>query len=385
MWEEAKVATVEIHGICEPEFLPLKAAFQKGFDAGLEKGASVAVSRGNEMVVDLWGGFANAKETRPWREDTLVLIASTTKIMTNLCALMVIDQGKLDPDAPVVEYWPEFGKHGKDKVLVRQIFDHSAGLPGWSPPIPFSTLYDWDETIRTLEEQELWWEPGTQCGYHGETFGFLAGELVRRVSGLTPGKFLRQEVTSKIGADFYIGLPESEVRRLAQMIPNDDLFDEVMGDLLPPDSIGARALNCFLPPMWNDINCLVNEIPGGNGIGNARSMAKIGAILANAGEAYGHRFLSPATIELALTEQRYETDVVVQMKVRRGFGMGLNSVEFECPSARSLHWGGKGGSVCVMDLESKTCFAYAMNNMLPGLKSDPRNDLMRHAYNAIVG
>ena len=180
------------------------------------------------------------------------------------------------------------------------------------------------------------------------------------MSGLTPGKFLRQEVTSKIDADFHIGLPESKVHRFAQMITNDDLFDEFMGDLLPPDSIGERAMNSFLPPMWNDINCLVNEIPGGNGICNARSMAKIGAILANGGEAYGHRFLSPATIELALTEQSSETDVVVQMKIRRGFGMGLNSPEFECPSDRSLHWGGKGGSICIMDLQSKTCLAYAM-------------------------
>ena len=132
--------TADIQGICQPEFLPIKEAFLKGFDAGLEKGASVAVMREGKMVVDLWGGFANAKETRPWQEDTLAQIASTTKIMTTLCALMVIDQGKLDPDAPVVEYWPEFGKHGKDKVLVRHVFDHSAGVPGWSPPIPFSTV-----------------------------------------------------------------------------------------------------------------------------------------------------------------------------------------------------------------------------------------------------
>lgn len=378
--------TADIQGICQPEFLPIKEAFLKGFDAGLEKGASVAVMREGEMVVDLWGGFANAKETRPWQEDTLAQIASTTKIMTTLCALMVIDQGKLDPDAPVVEYWPEFGKHGKDKVLVRHVFDHSAGVPGWSPPIPFSTVYDWDETIHTLEDQKLWWEPGTQRGYHAETFGFLAGELIRRVSGLTPGKFLRQEVTSKIDADFFIGIPESEVRRFAQMITNDELFQASLLEMgWDEGSIGARTMNCFLPPMWHDINCLINEIPGGNGIGNARSVAKIGSVLANGGELCGHRFLSPATIELALTELSYETDVVTGMKIRRGFGMGLNSDEFECPSERALHWGGKGGSVCVMDLASKTCFAYVMNNMLPGLRSDPRNEAMRFAYNEIVG
>ena len=143
----------ELHGICEPEFEPVREAFNKGFDAGLEIGASVAVFREGEPVVDLWAGYKDSGKSKPWAEDTVTFLASTTKIMTGLCAVMLIDRGKLDPDAPVVNYWPEFGKHGKDKVLVRHIFDHSAGIPGWDPPIPFSTVYDWEALIHTLEDQ----------------------------------------------------------------------------------------------------------------------------------------------------------------------------------------------------------------------------------------
>jgi len=246
-------------------------------------------------------------------------------------------------------------------------------------------VYDWDAVVRSLEEQELWWEPGTVTGYHAETFGFLIGELIRRVSGMTPGAYLREEVTSRIGADFHIGLPKRDLGRFAEMITNDELFEAETAGLFELGSIPERVMNCFLPPMWNDHRCLIHEIPGGNGLGNAHSLARIGAVVANGGELDGHRFLSQATIDLALTEQSYCEDFVMHMNVRRGFGLGLSSPDFECPSDGSLHWGGKGGSICIMDTTSKTCLAYAMNNMLPGLKSDPRNEAIRLAYNEIVG
>ena len=137
--------------------------------------------------------------------------------------------------------------------------------------------------------------------------------------------------------------------------------------------------------MWDGVECLEAEIPGGNGIGNARSVAKIGSIYANGGELGGHRFISPETVGFVLTEQSYRTDLVVEAPVRRGFGLGLNSAEFACPSDRSLHWGGRGGSICVMDLDSKTCLAYVPNNWLPGRESDPRNEAIRLAYNKVVG
>lgn len=370
----------DLHGTCKPEFESLRQAFLKGFDDGLEIGASLAVFAEGEPVVDLWAGYKDAEKTDPWREDTVTFIASTTKIFTGLCAHLCIDRGLLDPDEPVVTYWPEFSKHGKDKVLVRQIFDHTAGVPGFDPPIPFNTVYEWSAVVRAIEDQKLWWKPGTQAGYHGETFGFLIGELVRRVSGLTPGKFLASEVTPKIDADLHIGFPRTELGRYTNPIPGDD------GELpFEAGSIGDRAMNGFLPPMWDGVECLEAEIPGANGIANARSVARVASIYANGGALCGHQFLSPATLELVLTEQNYLNDVVFDMPVRRGLGLGLNSAEFVCPGDRSLHWGGRGGSICIMDLDSKTSLGYVPNNWLTTLNDDPRSDAIRLAYNDLVG
>ena len=371
---------IEIHGTCDPRFQRLHDVFAKNFEAGHEVGASVAVSEDGEMVVDLWAGYADAAKSKPWQRDTIVLVFSTTKIMATLCALMLIDRSELDIDAPVARYWPEFAQKGKDKVLVRHIFNHSSGVPAWEPPIPFATTYDWDRTVESLAEQELWWEPGTQCGYHTNTYGFLVGELIRRVSGKMPGVFLKEEVTSKIGADFYVGLPDEALPRFAEMIPMEE--HRIWGE---PGVLSERVENCLLPPTWEGLECLRSDMPGANGIGNARSLARIGAILAMNGELDGHSFLSSQTIDLALTEQSYRHDLVIDMPVRYGFGMGLNSKEFECPSDRSLHWGGAGGSLVIMDVNSGTCLAYAMNRMLPDLKEDIRNTALRAAYNAIVG
>jgi len=370
---------IEIHGTCEPEFQRLKDVFAKNFEKDLEVGASVAVSQGGEMVVDLWAGYADAEMSKPWDKDTIVLVFSTTKVITTLCALILIDRGLIDIDSSVARYWPEFAQNGKDKVLVRHIFNHSSGLPAWDPPIPFTTIYNWDKTIETLANQPLWWEPGTQCGYHTYTYGFLVGELIRRVSGRTPGVFLKEEVTSKIGADFHIGIPDDALHRFAQMIPMEE--DRIWG---APGAISERVENCLLPPAWEGLICLRTESPGANGIGNARSLATIGSIIAMNGELNGHTFLSPETIDLALTEQSYRHDLVIDMPVRYGLGMGLNSKEFECPGERSLHWGGAGGSLIIMDVDSRSCLAYAMNRMLPDLKEDVRNTALRLTYNDIV-
>ena len=372
--------SIEIQGFCEPGFEPLRDVFKAGFDSGIEKGASLAVTRNGETIVDLWAGYMDSEETRPWEEDTITFLASTSKIIVSICALILIDRGKLDPDKPVVHYWPEFGQQGKGKVLVRQFFNYSSGVPGWEPKIPFTTVLDWQSAIQSLEEQSLWFEPGTRNAYHAETFGFLVGELIRRTSGLTPGKFLQQEVNSLIGTDFYIGTPKSELGRVALPIQGPE-----MERMFEPGSMGDRVLNTYLPPTYDDVNCLVNEIPGTNGMGNGRSIAQLGAIMANHGEFNGHRFLSKKTLDLALTEQSYRHDDAMDMLVRMGFGFGLNSAEFECPSDSCLHWGGMGGSFCIMDLASRTSLGYAPNQWLPGIHEDPRSDPIRLAYNRIVG
>lgn len=181
---------LEIHGHCDEKFAPVKKAFGANFEAGLEVGASFAATLNGKFVVDIWGGHADQAQRRPWQRNTIVCVWSTTKVMTSICALMLIDRGLLDPDAPVAKYWPEFAQAGKEAVLVRHIMSHTAGLPALdSMPLPNETAYDWDKVVELLAIQKPWWEPGKDWGYHASTFGHLVGEVVRRITGKTLGTF----------------------------------------------------------------------------------------------------------------------------------------------------------------------------------------------------
>ena len=295
---------------------------------------------------------------------------------------MLIEEGKLNPEKLMVDYWPGFGKHGKDKILVKHLFAHTAGVPGWKPPVPWKTMTDWNQAIEVMEAQPLWYEPGTKVCYHGETFGFLAGELIRRISGLTPGKFLREHVASKIDADIWIGVPEAELSSVLER------FVDVIRNETPPKDISRmpEVFDCYEEPMWYPPEVFTSEFPGSNCLTSANALAKIGAIHANHGEFQGYRFLSKTTLDFALQEQSYDADIaVLDEKIRRGFGLGINSVEFPCPSDQCLHWGGQGGSLLMMDLASKTSLAYVPNNWTgESFHDDPRNVALLDAYTAIV-
>jgi len=367
--------SIEIHGHCDPMFQQVGDVFQKNFDDGLEVGASVAVTLDGELAVDLWAGLRDEEKQTPWEKDTIALVFSSTKIPTALVGLMLVDQGKLDIDLPVAHYWPEFAARGKEKVLVRHCFTHSAGVPTFDPPIAFSLQYDWEAVTQRLADQALLFEPGDGTGYHGVTFGFLVGELIRRVTGMTPGQYLKSEVTSKTGIDFHIGCTMDEISRRATIIPMEDREAAEEGTL------PWKSQHALLPPAWQGLECLTSEQPANNGMGNGRSMAELGAILALNGEYKGVRFLSPETIDLILTEQSYEKDKIVEEPIRFGFGFGLNSAEFPCASDASMHWGGAGGSFMVADRHYKSSIGYVMNRMLPDILDDPRNQALRVAYN----
>ncbi len=233
-----------------------------------------------------------------------------------------------------------------------------------------------------MEAQPLWYEPGTKVCYHAETFGFLAGELIRRLSGLTPGRFLREHIANRIDADIWIGLPDSELEsvipRISAVIRNDT----------PPEDLSRmpEVFACYEEPMWYLPELLTCEFPGANCLTSANALAKIGAIHANHGEFRGQRFLSKSTLDFALQEQSYDADMaVLDEKIRRGFGLGINSEEFPCPSDQCLHWGGQGGSLLMMDLASKTSIAYVPNDwMSEGFHEDPRNVALVDAYTALV-
>ena len=232
---------MQTNGTCNPAFEAVRDAFLANFDAGGELGACVAATVNGEPVVDLWAGLA-ASDGRPWEHDTIVNVYSSTKTMASLCVLMLADRGKLDLDAPVATYWPEFAHNGKGGILVSHVMAHSAGLPRFAPPLQVTDLYDWTKCCNNLAAQAPWWQPGTGVGYHAVTQGYLQGELVRRIDGRTLGTFFREEIAGPLGADFHIGLDAGHDHRVAELVPPPHLFCEAyVGE---PGSVAARMAIC---------------------------------------------------------------------------------------------------------------------------------------------
>lgn len=374
---------MEIHGYCDDAFASVREAFTANFEAGEELGASVAVTHHGRPVVDLWAGDAD-EHGRPWVEDTIVNVYSITKTMTFTCVLMLADRGLVDFDAPVATYWPEFAANGKADILLRHVMSHNAGLSGFDPAITATDLYDWDAICSGLAAQAPWWEPGTGSGYHLVTQGFLLGEVVRRVTGMSIGTFFRTEVAEPLGADFSIGLPASEDARVADMVPPDF---EAMASSLPTDanSIATRSvLSCVMDATeprtraWRGA-----EIPAAGGTGNARSVARVHSALACGGTVDGIRLMAPETVEQVLVEQSSGTDKVLGVPMRFGMGFGLMSDLIPLsPNPRSFFWGGWGGSIAVIDLDAEMSFAYVMNKMGTGMAGDVRGGVIAFAAGA---
>ena len=212
------ITTPRPQGLCDARFATVQDAFAENFEKRGDVGAAACVYVDGKAVVDLWGGFADAARTRSWVQDTIISVASSTKGMTALCAHILVDRGLLDLDAPVARYWPEFARSGKGKIPVRWLLGHRAGLPAVRRDMTTGTLFDWTAFTTALVETDPWWEPGTQHGYHARTYGYLVGEVIRRISGKTVGQFFRSEVAEPLSADFYIGVPASEDARAAEVL-----------------------------------------------------------------------------------------------------------------------------------------------------------------------
>src|SRR5262245_15095995 len=313
---------MDIHGILDPKFAPVREAFADNFAQGSELGASVAVTVDGRPVVDLWAGQAS-QGGGPWQRDTIVNVYSTTKTMAALSVLICADRGLLDLDAPVARYWPEFAQNGKDGVLVRHVMSHSAGLSGFEPALKsVEELYDWDRIVRGLAAQKPWWTPGDGSGYHAVTQGYLQGELVRRVTGKSIGRFFRDEVAAPLGADFHIGLPAEHDARVGELVPPPLGPESAAAD---PDSIAGRTMRSVSltgseprTTGWRRA-----EIPAAGGIGNARSVARVHSALACGGAVDGVRLLSEATVKRILEKQTNGTDKVLNAPARFGMGFGL--------------------------------------------------------------
>ncbi|HEY32209.1 MAG TPA: beta-lactamase family protein [Dehalococcoidia bacterium] len=368
---------VEIQGYCAPGFENVKAALARAFEVEGDVGASFAATIDGEFVVDIWAGYADAARTRPWEKDTIANVWSTTKTMTVLCALILVDRGQLDLDAPVSHYWPEFAQAGKEKILVRHILSHTSGLAGFEATVTAEDLYNWDHIVGLLAAQKPWWEPGTKSGYHSITFGYLVGEVIRRITGKTLGTFFREEVAVPLGADFHIGLAAEHDARVAELIPPPRPQPGDPSYINPEDrsELARTVANPTLPAAVTTQRAWrAAEIPAVNGHGNARSVARVAAVMACGGELNGMRLLSMPTIEKIIEEQCYSTDLVLRVPIRWGLGFALNTVEAPIvPNPRAFFWGGAGGSLVVIDLDVRVSFAYAMNKMGFGTMGDKRS------------
>lgn len=368
--------SVEINGHCEQRFSPVQEAFARNFESGQEIGASFAATLNGKFVVDIWGGYADAAATRPWQQDTIVNVYSTTKAMTALCALMLVDRNLLDLNAPVAHYWPEFAQAGKENLLVRYLLSHQSGLAGFEKPIPVEALYDWHTIVTLLAAQKPWWQPGTQSGYHSLTFGYLIGELVRRITERSLGRFFREEVATPLNADFHISLPMEHESRVGELTPPPQPKPGE-SDYIDPASVSEIQKKMGNPVMSalhsRDRAWRTAEIPAANGHGNARSVARVAAALACGGELDGVRLLTSPTIDKAIEEQCYGTDLVLNVPIRWGLGFGLTSVDTPMgPNPHTFFWGGWGGSLVVIDPDARLSFAYVMNKMGSGTMGDTR-------------
>jgi CubicO group peptidase (beta-lactamase class C family) len=384
---------VKIEGTCDPKFNRVKDAFAENFEKRSEVGAAAAVVLDGKSVVDIWGGHADKAATRPWTRDTLVNVYSTTKGVTAICAHRLVDKGLLDIDAPVAKYWPEFAQVGKDKLPVRFLLSHRAGLPAVRKILDGDALFNWTTMTNALAEQEPWWEPGTAHGYHAVTFGWLVGEVIRRITGKTPGVYLRDEIAGPLGLDFHIGLDAKHDGRVASLIASPppgpgepNIFAEAMKN---PESVVAKA---FMNPPLMGKPGLVNsrewraaEIPAANGHGTARALARLYGALARGGELDGVRVMSKDEVAKCSIEQSNGPDKVLTLNTRfsQGFMMSQPGADLG-PNAKSFGHPGAGGSLGYADPEAKIGFGYTMNKMQASLLIDPRATALIEAVYASI-
>ena len=391
-------------GTCDPRFAEVREEFERNLAERGEVGASVCVTVEGETVVDLWGGVADPETGRAWDRDTICVVWSSTKGAAALCAHMLVSRGQLELDAPVVDTWPEFAKHGKDAITVRELLSHQAGLAAITDPIPEGGICDWDLMVDLLAKQEPLWAPGTRNGYHALTFGHLVGELVRRIDGRTLGTFFADEVAGPLDLDFWIGLPEELEPRVAPIISADmpeDLtelplfYQQAMtdptsipglvlinsGGLMTPDAINTRAVHAA-------------EIPAANGVANARSLAGMYRPLALGGVVDGFRLLDEASLaEASRVSAATSCDAVLGVPTRFGLGFmksmdnrrhgGIESSVLLSEDA--FGHAGAGGSIGIADPGARMSFGYAMNKQGGGLGMNFRGQALADAVYRVLG
>ncbi len=374
------MADVAIEGTCDARFARVHEAFAENFASRRETGASISIALDGRTVVDLWGGWADKARTRPWTRDTIVNVYSTTKGLTAICAHRLAAEGRLDLDAPVANYWPEFAVNGKQRIAVRTLLNHRAGLPAIRKPLVPEDLYDWRTMTDALAAEEPWWEPGTKHGYHALTFGYLVGEVIRRITGKSVGSYFKDEIAAPLKIHAHIGLDVHDDGRVAEMIgappPAPGEFNLFAEAAKHPESVTAKT---FMNPLVLSMATVNSrewrgaEIPAANGHTNGRALARLYGAMARGGEVDGVRVVEARRISACHTEESRGPDAVLLIPTRFSTGFMLSQPGEEMgPSARAFGHPGAGGSLGFADPDAKIGFGYAMNRMGGGILLDPR-------------
>ncbi|GBE25671.1 MAG TPA: class A beta-lactamase-related serine hydrolase [Actinobacteria bacterium] len=372
---------VEVNGFIAKGFGSVGDAFVENFDQRGDVGAAFCAYVRGEKVVDLWGG--DAKPGEPWEEDTLALVFSTTKGVTALVATVLADRGLLDVDAPVSHYWPEFAAEGKEGVTVAQVLDHSAGVlsfPNYEEILSVDDGSGWgrhEEITQRLADAPLWWTPGEQHGEHAITYGWIIGEVVRRIDGRLLGTFFRDEIAAPLGLDFWIGLPTEHLDRVADLLPPRDVHSpEILArveEIFAPDSpsgaaffVGSRGSVPDMASVANSAGFRVAEIPASNGIGDARSLARMYGALACGGELDGVRIVSKEAIRRHSLERFDGHDLIIRTNKRYAMGYMLptpTEPQYGPNPDRAFGHPGLGGSLAFADPVAGVGYGYVMNQM----------------------
>ncbi|MEV4329864.1 serine hydrolase domain-containing protein [Streptomyces sp. NPDC049597] len=387
---------VDVRGTVADGFEAVADAFVRNFEQRGERGAAVAVYRHGRKVVDLWAGARDVDGREPWAVDTAQVVRSATKGVAAAVVLLLHQRGQIDLDAPVGTYWPEFKAAGKERVLVRHLLAHRAGLPVLDRPLTPDEAGDGTSGPAALAAQAPAWEPGTEHGYHAQTYSWLLGELVRRVTGRTMGRWVAEEIARPLGLDFWIGLPADEAHRVGRLGPVAEPETAQGGGLKlrpkrsvseayrDPASLTRRAFGAIDPaPDENDPAFRAAELPASNGISTARALARFYA--ATIGEVDGGpRLFAPATLTLARTEESAGPDRVLVVPTRFGLGYMLHGPASPLLGPGSFGHPGRGGSLGFADPESGIALGYATNGMRKGVTADPRAQALIRAVRSAL-
>ena len=399
---EARGGAYTLHGRCDENFAPVFEAFRQNFEQEEELGAACSVVIGGETVVDLWGGWARADRSLDWEAHTTVCMMSVAKGVTGICFNMAIDRGLIDPDERIATYWPEFAQNGKQDITVRMVLDHTAGIPVLTDDVMQpGGFFDYEGYIRALEAQHPLWQPGTRAAYHVHNQGFLLGEVLRRVTGMTVGPFLKDNVTEPLKAEYYIGgMDEQQQAHVAEVLPNTKARLFAAKDQAVPDKPNTpegwqdgAVLRSFAflqnprepwydtmnSPQWREV-----EIASGSGHGNARGVARIYG--ATVGEVDGISLMSQGQLERMITERHNQVELLQDRPYHQANGVLLNTPQavYMGPNMRSFGHHGLGGSIGFGDPDAKLGFSYCCNQMHAVGTNGPRaRRLIDAVYEAI--